>query len=215
MQSADKKNKSIEELRNMECLELASHFNIPIYAARGLVSGLKPGYYEVLIDNSFSAEEMAEKLGVSVKTANSYRSGLLACGLAKSKKENIQIDNVCELILEKLSYPMTYPSLEKITQLNHDTIQKGVRCLEIEDKVYRLNIKGSYELFGNVLRRTYFYKHEQKSAVAQLIIDNIPKRKELESDLRLSKSRTYHLKKQLPTDIYDMVAAYYKTKEDN
>lgn len=97
---SESKEKSLEELRKMSSKELASYFNMEMRRACALKRALKPGYYEILTNNTLSVSEMVEKLGINKSIAATYRESLIKAGLAERKINRGVKREVIELLYE-------------------------------------------------------------------------------------------------------------------
>jgi len=193
--------------------ELVLHFDKqPYHVMHKLGAALRPEYYDVLTDISLTTKEMADNLHMSRRTAEGYRYSLMAVGLAKKKVYRTSPENTGRIILEKLIRPMTYSELEEKTGYSHDKVHKGIKLLEAQKRLCRLELIGHYDIFGDLIDNVYFYQPGQNNAVADLVIEHMPSIKELRADLGLGRSLTHHLKKSLPPEIFDIVSSHYRTK---
>ncbi len=201
--------KTLDELRKMTTQELQDHFHIEPWLATELITALDPKRFDILCDNNLTAKEMAKKLGVSRTTAEGYRSGLLKVGLAEKKHEIIPISNQLELLLNKLTKPMSYKDLQKETGFSANQMSTYMRKLRLEKKADMFRIADSPDLFGELACKSYAFKTEQKDAAIELIIMHLPPLEEIRAKT-LGASLTSCLNQsKLPREIFSEVYAYY------
>ncbi len=193
--------------------ELVLYFDRqPYHVMHKLGAALRPENYPILTDTSLTTKEMADKLHMTERTAEGYRYSLMAIGLAKKKVYRTSPENTGRIILEKLVRPMTYSELEEKTGYSHDKVHKGIKLLEAQKRLCRLELIGHYDIFGDLIDNVYFYQPGQNNAVADLIIKHMPSIEELRADVGLGRSLTHHLKKSLLPEIFEIVSSHYRTK---
>lgn len=124
-----------------------------------------------------------------------------------------------------LNEPRTIEDLENNTVLSRETIVNELRKLEEEGKVksFRLYIGGkgdgqkyrSFQLFGRLTNKIYFYNPGYEENAANFILKNIflgGSRKISKGKMRALK---YHLRSCLPESLFEKVILELKFKSKN
>ncbi|MFH0869214.1 MAG: hypothetical protein V1839_03230 [archaeon] len=183
------------------------------------MSGAKPRNYKVLTNNSLQACEMGKELDISRRTAELRRCALLKFGYAKHKPLVPHEDN-CKLILDALSKPMNYAQLQRRTGLENDVLHIDVNLLKKKGEIYEFRLcarmrgksaYSSFDLFGNMANKHYFYKPGQEKAVANLITKNLCL-EELVQSKGMRTSLTQRLRDCLPDSIFARIHEKYNVK---
>lgn len=131
------------------------------------------------------------------------------------KEHEITKSETEELILEKLTKPMDYESLEKEVELSSSRLNYYTNKLIRKEKLKRISSfligkKHSGSIHGRsaLLEKSYLYKVGQEKEMADIIIQKIPN----EMDSRCKVSLTAYLKKKLPKPVFDIVHDSYTQK---
>ena len=211
---------SLEEARRMSRQELYVHFaNLSKWAIDDLPTALKPRNFEVLTKNSLTTAQMAEELGLSIRTISTYRTCLLQTGFAKTKldRESNQID---EFILNAIPQLINYKKLREQTGLKENLLYRNVRRLNQQGRLLSFNLRisqranpryNNFKLFRDLTNEIYLYKPGEETAVADFIVQHLPL-EEILNDSGMQKALTRQLKYLLPKVIFTQIYQRYHKK---
>ena len=203
------KEKTLDELRKMTYNELENHFHITSDVAQDLVVALNTKHYDILCNNDLTAKKMAKELGISYRTVNGYRFALLKVGLAEKKHEITPISNQLEVLLNKLTRPMSYEDLQKETGFSYNQISVYMRMLRHEKRADMFRLANNPDFFGELANKSYAFKLEQKNATVDLIIAHLPPFEEIRAKTLSTRLTAYLNQSKLPEKIFGEVYAYY------
>ncbi|MFH0869212.1 MAG: hypothetical protein V1839_03220 [archaeon] len=211
---------SLEELRHMSHEQLCSVFkDTHKFNICDLEEAMVPGNFDILCDNSKTASEMASETKKSERDIGKLRYILIYLKYTKSKVVNIPYGEHYEKILNAVeSEPKNYTDIENITGIERRLLFTEVNDLKAAGKLrsFRLfsnprrsHTYKSFDLFGDIVDKIYFYVPKKEHDVAYFILEHTPVEKFVGNHGMYLSALSY-LSGCLPNGIFGRVQALYK-----